>query len=139
MPAKSNQKSAVARFFQSKVFIVSMLTLLVLVAYGYGRAFYQDYTIKQEIRELQDEIRSLETKRLESLEILDYVLSDAFVEREARTALNLKEPGEEVYVITTTNTLRGVLETEVSRESNPRLNNVAKWWYYFTHERPTNL
>lgn len=131
MPGKQKQSSVIARFFRSKSFIVSIILVVLFVLYGFGRALYQDYKIKQEIRELQDEIRSLETKRLESLEILEYVMSDSFVEREARQSLNLKEPGEQVYVLnsTTEDDVSDSLETE----DRPRLNNPTKWWYYFTH------
>lgn len=130
MPSKKQQAGPIGRFFRSKAFVIILVFIVFFVAYGYGRAFYQDYKIRQEIDQLQREIKSLETKRLESLEILDYVMSDAFVEREARQALNLKESGEEVYVVTTmtTTTLPSSGETEIEGD----LNNPTKWWYYFT-------
>lgn len=136
MPVKKKTQSVLARFFLSKGFVVTMIVVVCLVLYGFGRALYQDYRIKQEIRDLQDEIRSLETKRLESLEILEYVLSDAFVEREARQSLNLKEPGETVYVLAPEG---GASPAAIDIASDqPHLNNPTRWWYYFTH-RPIDI
>jgi len=111
------------------------LICAILVAIGYGRAYYQDYKIRQEINALQDEVKRLEYKKLESMEILKYVTSDAFVEEKARTELNLKKPGENVMVVT--NPEVEVKPSQESKEEKPRLNNPTKWWYYFTrHELP---
>lgn len=133
MPAKKKHSPA-ARFFRSKAFVITLILVVLFVAYGYGRAFYQDYKIRQEIRQLQDDIRSLETKKLESLEILDYVTSDAFVEREARRSLNLKESGEEVYVLSDATSSASARAITVTEASDAHLNNPTKWWYYFIHK-----
>lgn len=110
-----------------------MAVIILLVLYGLGRAVYQDYMLRQEIFELQHSIRSLETKKLESLEILDYVMSDAFVEREARKSLNLQEPGETVFVFSETEQSETTTMSN-TEENSPRLNNPIKWWYYFIHK-----
>lgn len=134
MSAKKSQSSAIAIFFRSKVFLFSLATIILLVLYGLGRAVYQDYMLRQEIFELQQNIRSLETKNLKSLEILEYVMSDAFVEREARQSLNLQEPGETVFVFPNTSTEILGSEVESVQENRPLLNNPIKWWYYFIHK-----
>lgn len=133
MSAKKSQSSPIARFFRSRLFLISMAVVILLVLYGLGRAVYQDYMLRQEIFELQHSIRSLETKKLESLEILDYVMSDAFVEREARKSLNLQEPGETVFVFSETEQSETTTMSN-TEENSPRLNNPIKWWYYFIHK-----
>jgi cell division protein FtsB len=134
MSAKKIQSSSISRFFRSKLFLISIAILVLLVAYGLGRAVYQDYMLRQEIFELQQNIRSLETKNLKSLEILEYVMSDAFVEREARQSLNLQEPGETVFVFPNTSTNMQDTTADTSEENRPLLNNHIKWWYYFIHK-----
>lgn len=112
------------------------LVCVILVAAGYIRAYYQDYKIRQEISALQDEVKLLEHKKLESMEILKYVTSDAFVEEKARTELNLKKPGENVMVVTNPEVEKSLpIAGEGEGGVSPLLSNPIKWWYYFTkHE-----
>ena len=128
-----SQPSSLRRFFQSRWFLIGLLFFTIFVAVSYARAYYQDYKIRQEIRELQDEIKTLERKKIESLEILQYVTSDTFVEEKARTELNLKKPGEHVIL------LEDDAEAPTYEEPVPEafplhtLSNPKKWWYYFIH------
>jgi cell division protein FtsB len=130
---REQKQSGFRRFFTSKLFSVVALVVLILVALGYVRAFHQNYNIKQEIRQLESEVRKLETKKLESMVILKYVTSKDFVEEKARTELSMKKPGEKVAVIE-----RDKIGTEVDKmknESEEHLDNPSKWWYYFRHKR----
>ena len=98
---------------------------------GMVRSFYIGYKIDQEILGLESEIKSLQKKRLESMEILKYVMSDSFVEAKARTELNLKRPGEKVLIVT--NPERdGDDSRRAPTDARQRLINPVKWWYYFT-------
>lgn len=133
---KRQEQSLVRRFFASRMFLLVAFIIAVLVALGYARAYYQDYKVKEEIRALQHEVKSLERKKLESLEILKYVTSPAFVEEKARSELNMKRPGENVMVVD------GLLP-DMKRESDGSvdevyLSNPVKWWYYFTNKELIN-
>lgn len=126
------QQSKIAQILQSRIFLFCLLGIAVLVAFSYMRAYYQDYKIRQEIQALEEEVRSLEQKKIESLEILQYVQSDAFVEEKARTELQLKKPGEKVIIYDTPvsesrDDVDESLYTHLTQASNP-----IKWWYYFT-------
>jgi len=46
-------KNGFKRFFGSRLFLVIALVVTILVAFSYARAYYQDYTIRQEIQSLQ--------------------------------------------------------------------------------------
>lgn len=125
------------RFFGSRLFLLVVIPLLFLVVFGYIRAVYSGYKINQEIAELESEIRSLEKRKIESMEILQYVMSDDFVEAKARTELHMKKPGENMVVIT--NPTLEEAERPASDDdgpSNARLRNPIKWWYYFAHKSP---
>lgn len=118
------------RFFGSRLFLFTGLIIAMLFAFGFGRAYYQDYKVRQEIESLQQEVKGLETKKLESMEILKYVTSQAFVEEKARTELNMKKPGEQVLVVT--NIDEGQQKINTSNKEDIPLKNPIKWWYYFT-------
>ena len=128
---KKQRQTALKRFFGSRLFLGIALVLVILIAVGYARGYYQDYKIREEINTLQEEVKLLEHKKLESMEILKYVTSPAFVEEKARMELNMKKPGENVLVI------QNQFETqEINKKApveNYTLNNPIKWWYYFIH------
>ncbi len=133
---RKDQKSAWRRFFESRLFLVCASLVLILVVVSYARAYYEDYEVRQKIQEYENQIRSLEGKKFESLQILQYVQSENFIEEKARTELNLKKPGENVAFI------EGVPTTQPAEESRVQvpvdevvLSNPMKWWYYFTHQK----
>lgn len=127
------QKSAFGRFFQSRLFFVVIILALILITLSYARAYYEDYQVRQKIHELEDQVHSLEGKKLESLQLLQYVNSNNFVEEKARTELNLKKPGENVIFVDGMSTVSTTAPLAAPVDE-PRLSNPMKWWYYFTHQ-----
>lgn len=121
------------RFFASRLFLVCVSCVAFLFAIGYARAYYQDYKVKQQINALQKDLEKLENKKLESLQILQYVMSTDFVEEKARTELNMQKPGEHVVIFPTQS---GDMKRagEAGSVSGQRIGNPLKWWYYFTHQ-----
>lgn len=122
------KKTRIRRFFASRLFLILSLVVAILIALGYARAYYQDYQIKEEIRELEQEVGRLETKKLESLEILKYVMSDAFVEEKARTELNMRKPGEQLVVIDREE--QNITVDDDAKKEMP-FSNPHKWRLYF--------
>ena len=131
---RTHKQGAVKRFFHSRLFLIVLLIFITLVAISYARAYYQHYTVQKEIKALQEEIASLEKRKLESVSLLEYVQSDAFIEEKARTELNLKKPGEQVLFVKTDDISRIKKEREIANTTEGRQDtrNIVKWWYYFT-------
>lgn len=127
-------QSGLRRFFASRLFLLVALAAAVMLAFSFARAYYQDYKVRQEIRALQDDVKKLEKKKLESMEILKYVTSPAFVEEKARTELNMKKPGEQVLIINNLEKVGNARAPTDSSNQGKRLPNPVKWWYYFTHQ-----
>ncbi len=132
---RTGQSSFVKRFFASRWFLAVSLAVAVLFAIGYARAYYQDYKVRQQVTALENEVRSLEKKKLESMEVLNYVMSDRFVEEKARTELNMKKPGEHVLLLGQDQAVspKPMRETVVETGGGQRLPIPLKWWYYFLH------
>lgn len=104
----------------------------MLVSFNYARVYYQDYEVRREIRELEEEVKNLEQKKIESLHILQYVTSPSFVEEKARTELNMKKPGEHVVIVQTLKTPTETPEEQPANEEDlTGKSNPIKWWYYF--------
>ncbi|MEK7644256.1 MAG: septum formation initiator family protein [Patescibacteria group bacterium] len=131
MPREDNK---IRRFFTSRVFLVIALIVAIAAAIGFGRAYFQNYQVNRVIEQLQNDVGKLENKKLESMRILKYVMSQNFVEQKARAELNMKKPGERVAIIN-----RGEAnkdrDLETAEPPDRVLNNPAKWWYYFTTGR----
>ena len=66
---------------------------------GFVNGVLRDYNVNQEIKQYEREVATLQKKRLESMEILEYVSSDAFVEEKARTELQMKKSKERVVYV----------------------------------------
>ncbi len=120
-------------FFLSRWFLLGIFVLTILIVFTYARAYYRDYQVKQEIARLKEEVRRLESKRLETVELLKFVQSKEFVEQKAHTELNLVKPGEnltvidEAFSVPTGNTRQD--DSQVLKLSN--ISNPMKWWLYF--------
>ncbi len=135
---KKKERSPAGRFFTSKLFLIVAFVIAVLVAFSYARAYYQDYAIRQEISRLENEVRRLEYKKLESFELLKYVSSDAYVEEKGRVEFNLKKPGENVMVIAEDRLGKDGETPLISIDDSSTLMNPVKWWYYFIHKELPN-
>lgn len=132
----NNEKIGIKkRFFNSRLFLFMMLGLAVVVAVGYARAYYQDYKIKQEIENLQNDVSSLKKKKINTIDILQYVSSSAYVEDQARTELNMKKPGESVVFVNNAveNTKNNAVNS-MDSGGGQLISNRLKWLYYFIHK-----
>ena len=118
------------KFFGSRWFLVILLLVAIFTAVAYGRAYYRDYQIRKEIIDLQNEVKKLEAKKIETMEVLQYVKSTNFIEEKARTELNLVKPGEKMIIITS-----GTQSNDSSSFKNwdykQDVPNPVKWWRFF--------
>ena len=128
------------RLLSSRTFLIANLLLLGLLFFSFGREFARNYTIQQEIAELESEKTSLEAKNSEITSLMSAVQTETFIEREARIKLGLSKPGEKVIIVpgsATTNQAGSeqISETDyLSEIPVTDLSSVAnslKWWYYF--------
>lgn len=129
---KTKEKNKIKSVLSSRWFLVIALIIAVFFAFSFARAYYQDYKVRQEIQLLKEEVKSLEIKKLESMEILKYVTSDSFVEEKARIELNMKQPGEQVMIFNNVN--NSEKEESFVEDKKNVLKNPIKWWYYFIHK-----
>jgi cell division protein FtsB len=87
------------RFFYSRWFFLAVIVLFFVILFAFLKSYYQDYQVRQEIKKLEQETKDLETKKIESLELLKYVQSDDFAEEKARLEFNMRSPEENVAVV----------------------------------------
>ena len=120
----------IKKWFFSYWYLLFMVVIFLAVTGAYLRSFYQDYQIKKEIDRLKKETAQMEVKKMQSLELLNYLKSDEFAERKARLEMNMIKPGEQAVVVKDLETV------EKNRQSGDNviksnLPNYKKWWNYF--------
>ena len=118
------------RIFSSRMFLIVAFFITIGVGTGAVRAYYQHYQLQKEIQNLQADIESLRQKKLDSLEVLSYVMSPVFAEEKARVDLNMKKPGEHVAVIDHPDAYK-TTETPRAVDAGQPAGNPIQWWYYF--------
>lgn len=94
-----------------------------------GKEFQKKYQIRAEIRQLEEETATLESKNLELLEFVNYFKTSEYKERQARAILGLQKPGEFVVALPADEE-----NTSTSLESGrgeDRDSNLKKWLKYF--------
>jgi cell division protein FtsB len=112
---------------RKKVVILVLLIGVLVLCSVFVRVFFKDYKIKKEIARLKAHAASLEEKKLRSLELLDYIKTNTFVENEARQKFGLSKEGEKVVIFNETKAPVFNLDFNSSKQ----LTNPQKWWYYF--------
>lgn len=132
MPSGSSGKWKT--FFASRWFLGGLFVLTVFAAVAYIRAYYQQYQIQMEIKQLQEEARALEAKKVETLEALTYLKSLDFIKEKARKELNMAEPGEQVAVISNTAEIAGSGQDGKNMIKQTEVVNPVKWWRYFLNQ-----
>lgn len=112
---------------KSRFLKIGLLVLLLLMLVLLGKQIRKRLEIRQEIRALEDQIREFEAKNQEFGELISYLQTPEFRERQARSLLNLQKPGEFAVA------LPG--DPEAAQASGPadagQKSNLIQWWDYF--------
>jgi len=119
------------QIFYSRWFLAVLILLSLFLSVSYLRAFYQEYKIKQQIKELQSDLDVLKTKKIETMEVLKYVNSADFAEEKARTAMNMMKPGENVAFIPDSESSGYGGQTGSDLVKLPHNKNFIKWFKLF--------
>lgn len=134
MPSRSNLGK---RILSSKILLLISLLILIFFSTNLVKEIINRRDLKKEISSLAEEINRLEGRNQELSSMIEYFKSIDFVEKEARTKLNLRKPGEKIIIVAEEETPTSTVEP-VS-ESSPRLitapvktlSNPERWWNYF--------
>ncbi len=117
--------------------LITWITIAVVggvlfVTVSFGREYVRNMDIAAELTRLQKENAALEGKRLQSVELIDQLATETYVEENSRLKLNLARPGETVYVVEDGEAAengkmqQGQVDSSANVMSNPK-----KWFHYF--------
>lgn len=119
------------QIFYSRWFLALLFAFTVLLLISYIRAYYQEYQVRQEIDDLQKQLHSLESKKIETMELLKYAQSSTFAEEKARTELNLVKPGENVAIIMSDKQSESNRQEKQDVIKWSQVSNPIKWFKFF--------
>lgn len=104
---------------------IAFFSLLIYAFYDLSTTTKNIYSLSTKESERLNKISSLEEQKEKKISELNFVNTDEFVEKEARTLLNMKKENEEVYVIPV-ETSQNVESNNVLGNKNAR-SNFQKW------------
>ncbi|MDZ7798334.1 MAG: septum formation initiator family protein [Patescibacteria group bacterium] len=135
MPRK--RKSPFIKIISSNLFIVASIAVLIFLGVSLSKEMIRRHQISQRINSLESEIEALEESNTELSDLIDYLKSDEFREKEARLKMGLKKEDENVIVVPNLNTNENINKsTKLANNSNQaaeniEFSNLKKWWRYF--------
>ncbi len=140
MARKSHQPSRWSQPSAWIILVAGALTVFFFVAII--REVVRTATVRRQVARLQQEVQGEAVRQGELEDLIGYLSSPTFQEREARLRLGLKKNGERVIVIpsteksTTDTTVGGSGPATTQTPSTP----AQRWWQYFfgTESGPTS-
>ena len=107
------------------------IALAVFLIVAFGREYVGNMQIRYEIRQ-QEKLRTdLEAQRLSTLDLIDSLSNEYYLEKEGRLKQGLVVPGEEVIVVTDSSPEEKETETEFGITALEEVSNAKRWYYYF--------
>jgi cell division protein FtsB len=114
---------------RKQIFNILPILVGILLIISLSRDLQQLLEARERIEKEQEEVEFLEAEQQELAQELEYVMSDEFVEKEAREKLLMSRPGETVILLPS----EGENETDQDNDQDDekRLANWEKWIQLF--------
>ncbi len=116
-------------FLQSKVATVFLLGILALIMVVTSKLLLQKREVSLEISQLQARADKINQENQELSELIKYLNTTEYTEREAREKLNLKKEGEHVVVLPKDET------SDIAGGAAQNQANYVKWFNKFFGSR----
>ena len=115
---------------KARLFVLMNAVILFFLALAFGREYVGNLQIEHEIQMLEQEKVRLEDDRLATLNLIDELSSEEYLEREARTKHGLAKEGETLILIQGDKPIAGS-EPVLIEEEQEEISNATKWYLYF--------
>ena len=102
--------------------------LLIIATVNFTRTIFNILESSKRLTNTKTEVLSLETKRTELESELEYKKTIEFIEEKARNELNLKKPGEDVFIAPEGLGEEDETEPQVAKKKTRREKSNAALW-----------
>ncbi|MEA2007265.1 MAG: septum formation initiator family protein [Patescibacteria group bacterium] len=134
---KKSKNSSKNSAFRSLVYVfvaILLLAVLLYITYRLSNKVYRQNQINTEIMKLQTEITNLNQENQDLNELIGYLQTDEFREKEAKDKLNLIKEGERLVLVK-----ENEMQIEQMNKENAQKQaeivvhheNYYWWWHYF--------
>src|SRR4030042_2854494 len=127
MKGKNLEKTSLSARIFSGIFFLIGFTVLVLIGISLGKETYRKRQIQKEIDALQTQINQMSQENSDMENLISYLSSTDFEEKEAREKLNLQKSDEKMIVFrrdTIQNDAQGETDAPVQVQSE---DNSPNW------------
>jgi cell division protein FtsB len=110
------------------------LILIIFISFSLIKEFLRKLEINREVNELEAEVSLLEERNTKMADLIQYLNSSSWQEKEVKSRLNLQSPGEKVVLIPENNqtNINVPEQLESSRQvTEEKISNPQKWLNYF--------
>lgn len=87
--------------------------------------------VNNDIKDLKKEIADIESQNNDLTDMIEYLDTMSFKEKEARLKLGLQKEGEKTLIITSPYSELQTKKEEGKNMEEPKYSNTLKWWKYF--------
>jgi len=135
MTKRKKEKAGTAVKLFSGLFFLAGLAVLVFIGISLGKETYRKRQIQNEIENLQTQIASLNRENGELNDLVSYLSTQEFQEKEAREKLNLQKSDEQMVILK-----KDLEQKQVEAAKNSGAQNLPaedhspnwqKWWKFF--------
>lgn len=109
--------------------LVNVVVLFFLIV-AFGREYVGNIQVEREIQALETEKTRLEQQKLNTLNLIEELSSEEYLERQARTKHGLAEEGETLIVIQDEKSVTELDESLFAEETED-VPNPRRWFFYF--------
>lgn len=131
---QTEQKNSTFRNVVYALVAILLLAVLLYITYRVSNQVYRQNQINLEISNLQSNISRLNQENQDLNELIAYLQTDDFKEKEAKDKLNLIKEGEKLVLVKEKESQLvniGQSVDESSAEVVVNHENYYWWWYYF--------
>lgn len=128
-------------YIKDNIIAVGCLGVAIMLTVSILNVLWQNYKINQDIDKIKNELVVLNDTNIELKNLIAYLKTDSFKEREARRKLDYQKPGEKVLLIPRSEAEKLRLDISPSQaEEKPKskiqiFSNWKAWWEYMFAER----
>lgn len=113
------------------LFLLVNVVVFFFLIVAFGREYVGNIQVEREIQQLEAEKSRLEQDKLNTLNLIEDLSSEEYLEREARTKHGLAEPGETLVVIQDPDENITGIDASLFEDEAPPVPNAKRWFYYF--------